>query len=359
VLKFTPCPQLQILVSEAQNGNFNQVEAVREQLRQFDQGNNIIYFHHQQQAGRYWQTQTSVSKLASDNIAKYNSQDHENSNLKTKRWQEVEADAALTGSPQTWLAMKVADCFPVALYHPERPLLALIHAGWKPLLQNILELTIQDIALQVSAEQIASRQIDSRQTRGSSECTDIKPTSSGLHDPARASKFLSQLKAWIGPGIRRCCYHFTQRPLQAGLTTWKQAVSKLEAGSSSRTEPQWSIDLPLFIKSELRRLGLESSNIIDSQLCTCCCRVQDLKQNKKAQQQPALDQKENSVIKENSAINANAAQTQAKRQNSFAFHSYHRTHGAERIMVAARMRSRDGAHFTQMGLNTLPRKSRS
>ncbi len=188
-----------IYLSEKNEGSIDTEKMARKYLLANQIKDPVCYFHHQHQAHRV------IASLK---------------NYKQKAW----ADAAITNQP-VCLAMIVADCFPIILYDPQHNILALAHGGWKPLLQNIIELTVLDMQLQFKAN-------------------------------------VSRIQAWIGPGIRSCCYHFQKQPIQTRLPSWQPAISQSAKG--------WSLNLPLFIKNELARLGVTTDNIIDYNQCTAC-----------------------------------------------------------------------------------------
>lgn len=211
MLKLEPVSHYTILVSEKKDLGFNHEKEVLAQLGKLHPGTRFFYFHHQHQANRFFTDQvfTDQSKLS------------QSKSVSKKIW----ADAGISNQAQTALSMKVADCFPLALISRKNNIFSLIHAGWKPLLQNIIELTIKDMELKY----------------------ELNPT---------------DLTAWIGPGIHSCCYRFKQQPLQAQLPSWKSSISKM-----GKT---WIINLPNFIKQELERLGLKSKQILDYNACTYC-----------------------------------------------------------------------------------------
>lgn len=200
MIQLTSNAKYTIYLSEKKEGSIHTKNQAKEYLLSNGIKSEVAYFHHQHQSGRVWFEQ------------------HVNEH---KIW----ADAALTQSSQITLAMSVADCFPVIISSNKQPLLALIHAGWKPLLQNVLELTIQEILIK----------------------TGIKTCN---------------LTAWIGPGIRACCYRFAQKPIQADLKNWQPFIKK--------QQNNWVVDLPGFIQQELRRLGFKTTHITDFNKCTYC-----------------------------------------------------------------------------------------
>ncbi len=200
MIKISPIFKYNIYLSEKKEGSIHTQTQAKNYLRTHGIKSSICYFRHQHQAHRFWCT-----KKANEH----------------KIW----SDAVLTTQKNNCLTMAVADCFPVVLTVKNKPLFSLVHAGWKPLLQNILELTILDMQLKKNL------------------------------DP-------QQIAAWIGPGIRRCCYHFKDKPLQSDLPNWEKAIS-LNKGV-------WTIDLAKFIHQELLRLGVNQKQIIDYNRCTFC-----------------------------------------------------------------------------------------
>ena len=47
-------------------------------------------------------------------------------------------DALVTSVSELFLGIQTADCFPVFIYDPEKKIVAIIHAGWRGVVQNIL-----------------------------------------------------------------------------------------------------------------------------------------------------------------------------------------------------------------------------
>ncbi|MBD3250461.1 MAG: hypothetical protein GF381_02755 [Candidatus Pacebacteria bacterium] len=217
VIKLEPISHYTIHLSEIKDGTFTHDDLEGESaknkasqdclnyLSELNPGRRWGYFFHQHQANRVIWTKDKLSP--------------------GKQFFLATADAAVTNASNFGLAMLVADCFPILLVDQRRQVFALIHAGWKPLLQNIIELTLLDLKLEFG----------------------VKPTG---------------LTAWIGPGVRNCCYRFSDKPLQAELPSWQPTIQKQKS--------KWAIDLPLFIINELKRLGLNQKQILDYGQCTYC-----------------------------------------------------------------------------------------
>ncbi len=201
MLKIRPINRLQVYLSTKKDGSIVNKSQAEKLLAKNGCRSSVIYFKHQHQAQRFYL--------------------HKKNNLSAK----ICADAVISQQQKLCLAMSVADCFPLIIAAPQKNIFALLHAGWKPLFQNIIELTVLDL------------------------------------------KYLYQLKAesliaWIGPGIRKCCYRFKEKPVQADLAQWQEAITV--------KKNFWQIDLPTFIKNELMRLNFNNENIFDFEACTCC-----------------------------------------------------------------------------------------
>ena len=62
--------------------------------------------------------------------------------------QAIVADAAITRNKNIALAVMTADCLPILLADKAGTEIAVIHAGWRPLLANIIEKTVQKMQSQ-------------------------------------------------------------------------------------------------------------------------------------------------------------------------------------------------------------------
>lgn len=130
------------------------------------------------------------------------------------------ADGLLTTRPRTPLAITVADCFPLFLWAPGCGA-ALLHCGWRGVACGIAENGVKSLAL----------------------ATGFPPGGFG---------------AWIGPGIRHCCYE----------VGWDVAIQV-----SPQTPPARGgihLDLAREIRRRLEAAGLNSGDIAESSHCTSC-----------------------------------------------------------------------------------------
>lgn len=133
----------------------------------------------------------------------------------------IEADAAITNRKNIFLAVTVADCFPVFLFNPKNNVVGLVHAGWRGVVSNIIKNTIE----------IMIKRLNS--------------------DPG-------DILAAIGPGIQKC--HFTKG--EDKIDKFRGYDGFIE----KRTDGVYAIDLEGIIKKQLQNCGV--INIESSGLCT-------------------------------------------------------------------------------------------
>jgi len=139
---------------------------------------------------------------------------------------KLTADAIISNNNNLCLSLVVADCFPVVIIDRKSKAFALIHAGWRSLVQNIIELTILDMKLHFDSQE-------------------------------------KDLFVWIGPGIKNCCYHSKYLPVQVGMPSWKKSIKQVST-------KKWTIDLLKFIKHEFKRLEIDSRHVFADGRCTYC-----------------------------------------------------------------------------------------
>ena len=123
-----------------------------------------------------------------------------------------EGDALVTSEPDLCLSVAVADCVPVALVGGED--VAMVHSGW----------------------------------RG---------TLAGIPGKAAARMIGRRIRAYIGPGIRRCCYEVSGELADAFAAEFGPDVV------SGR-----HLSLPDAIRTDLDRAGVDE--VVDLGLCTGC-----------------------------------------------------------------------------------------
>ncbi|MGM0369893.1 MAG: polyphenol oxidase family protein, partial [Bacillota bacterium] len=77
---------------------------------------------------------------------------------------------------------------------------------------------------------------------------------------------LENLLVGIGPHIGPCCYQVDQKvvnPLADGFDNWEEMVE-------NDGENKWRLDLAKANRIQLEEIGVEATNIINSNLCTSC-----------------------------------------------------------------------------------------
>jgi YfiH family protein len=120
----------------------------------------------------------------------------------------------------------IADCFPVFMYNPAQKSIALAHAGWRGIRENILPNTVSMLSDHLA----------------------IKATS---------------LIVYVGPGIHSC--HF-----KVGEDFADDFKKKFGSEIVSTNHDGLSVDLPLVIRRQLIAAGVQEDNIEISDYCTAC-----------------------------------------------------------------------------------------
>jgi YfiH family protein len=139
-------------------------------------------------------------------------------------------DALITDQSGVLLSSYYADCTPLFFLAPEIPAVGLAHAGWQGTVKKIAQKT----AL--------------------------------MMDETYGAK-LENLLVGIGPHIGPCCYQVDQQvvgPLADGFDNWEEMVE-------NDGENKWRLDLAKANRIQLEEIGVKSTNIINSNLCTSCC----------------------------------------------------------------------------------------
>ncbi len=136
---------------------------------------------------------------------------------------EPEADAAVTGRPGVVLAIQTADCLPVLFCSDDGHEVAGAHAGWRGLLDGVLEATV-----------------------------------AAMRTPPR------HLRAWLGPAAGPRAY-------EVGLEVYDAFVSRdWRAGSAfASTRPHhWHVDLYALARMRLAAAGIAPDRVHGGTHCT-------------------------------------------------------------------------------------------
>lgn len=133
-----------------------------------------------------------------------------------------EADALVTRRKGLPLVVAVADCVPVALVGGGE--VGMVHSGWRGTLSGISGKAVREMC---------------------------------GHGSAAFGVAASEITAYIGPGIQRCCYEVSEA-LAAEFT------GRFGAGVAFGRY----LSLPEAIRRDLQSVGVE--NVVDLELCTGC-----------------------------------------------------------------------------------------
>ncbi len=132
------------------------------------------------------------------------------------------SDGFVTEREGLSLAISTADCYPVILYSPPENALAAIHVGRKGAAKGIISKTLGILIDQF------------------------------LINPEYTISL-------IGPGICWKCYRVN-----------KKIAAQFDNHVIKKRKDELHLDLPLFIKNELKRGGIKQRNIFSSGICTSC-----------------------------------------------------------------------------------------
>lgn len=150
-------------------------------------------------------------------------------NLDLTHFLTVEADAVITNQPGIMLGVLTADCFPLLIWHAEKPVVATIHAGWRGASNGLITKVITAMQQHFHC------------------------SPDGLH-------------AAIGPGIGAHKYE-VDRPVRdafrQGTGFWNDISAETRLG-------HWKLDIPLSCRLQLEQSGLKPQYIEVAEQCTCC-----------------------------------------------------------------------------------------
>lgn len=158
-----------------------------------------------------------LRQIHSDEVHIYND---ENKDLKNK-----EGDAIVTNKTNTIIGVFTADCVPIILLDENKKAVAAIHSGWKGTFKSITKKTIEKMIKEFN----------------------VNP---------------GDLKAYIGPHIRKCCYEVSNDLKDEFLGRFNLPKDKLFNDKH--------LNLELCIENDLISAGVNSNNIFAMPFCTYC-----------------------------------------------------------------------------------------
>ena len=159
-----------------------------------------------------------LKQIHSDKILKYICND--------KSIKDEEGDAIITNEKNVIIGVFTADCVPIILIDEENEVIAAIHSGWKGTFESITLKTIEKMKHEFNTNEI-------------------------------------NIKAYIGPHIRKCCYEVSEE-LKLNFIEKKKTINKEELFNGN------NLNLEACIIDDLKRAGVQDYNINSLNLCTYC-----------------------------------------------------------------------------------------
>jgi len=142
---------------------------------------------------------------------------------------EITGDGLITTDRETILAVTVADCLPIFIYHPNRRGFGIVHSGWK--------------GTGIVADAIS--QLCHR--------CDFHP---------------EELRVVIGPGIGSCCYKIDKERADLFRNRFGEDTVIIDPPDDFTEKPVYRLDLKQANINILREKGLENIRVCTN--CTAC-----------------------------------------------------------------------------------------
>lgn len=132
------------------------------------------------------------------------------------------------------LGILTADCLPIFFYDPRNKIIAAVHAGWKGLSSGIIKNTIAIM------KKLGSK---------SEDCL-----------------------VSVGPHIQVCCYKVRYERIKKFSMTNRSDRIHLSSNNifGQRRKDGWYLDLSKVAINQLKSFGVMSTNVENSDICTCC-----------------------------------------------------------------------------------------
>ncbi len=148
----------------------------------------------------------------------------------TDQWHETPGcDALVSTDDQVALAIKIADCLPISIHDARTATIAAAHSGWRGAAADIVSATIARM--------------------------------SSLHGTKT-----SDVRAWLGPSIRVCCFEVGEEVVDALRATHGDIGEFVDRSRGAKPH----VDLSGLTTRILVRTGVSHDAIDDSGICTRC-----------------------------------------------------------------------------------------
>lgn len=170
-----------------------------------------------------------ITEFKADDIV-YLKQVHSHKVLKylksNKSVKDEEGDAIITNEKNVIIGVFTADCVPIILIDEEKEVIAAIHSGWRGTFDSITLKTIEKMKSEFNTN-------------------------------------ASDIKAYIGPHIRKCCYEISKE-LKGNFLEKKKTINEAVLFNQN------NLNLEACILEDLKTAGVQEQNISSLDLCTYC-----------------------------------------------------------------------------------------
>ena len=148
-----------------------------------------------------------------------------------------DVDGVITNQNDQILATKNADCILILLYDPNKKVIGNIHSGWRGVASKIIQKAIEQMKVKYFSEP-------------------------------------KDIICCISPSIRKCHFEVKEDVKQIFETAFQYTDRIHEIIEINEKKEIYLIDLVLATKIMLIEKGIQSSNIIDSNICSVCHHTQ-------------------------------------------------------------------------------------
>lgn len=139
-----------------------------------------------------------------------------------------DGDYVITDKNKIGIGVVTADCLPIILYAPQKHVAAIVHAGWRGALKNVVASALDDMQKNYGV-------------------------------------MLSGIKVFFGPAAKSCCYEVQQDFYDAFME------EGYDASAFVRKKNKIYFDNAVFVSFQLRNLGIRQDNIYTKyNICTIC-----------------------------------------------------------------------------------------
>ena len=135
---------------------------------------------------------------------------------------EQEGDVVLTSTPGLRIAVRTADCVPLAFYDTQNHAAAMVHAGWRGAVAGVVQAAMKS-----------------------------------MHNEFGTTP--QNLSAYIGPCARWCCYE-----------VGSEVATLVPPDALSMRDGLMYLDMPTFVQTQLGQAGIAPERVLCEDTCTIC-----------------------------------------------------------------------------------------